>query len=127
MHIRQIIVAIVASVVGAATTLTLGTTSAHAATADECQALLTDLRQDTVDASASFVNAKDAANAVDKVDLAAAKLVEGKNPDSVAKLLDYQSKLAALAGAPKPKVDAATASSLTTEAQAAIDCIVALG
>ena len=58
---------------------------------------------------------------------ASAKLAEGKNADAVAKLVDFQTTLTALATAPKPKVDAATAEALIAEAQGVIDCINAIG
>jgi hypothetical protein len=47
--------------------------------------------------------------------------------DAVAKLVDYQSTLNVLAGAPKPKVDPAVAQTLRDEAQGVIECVNVIG
>jgi hypothetical protein len=97
--------------------------TASATTVGECQAQLTQLRADTVAAQSSFTNAKDFNGAIGKLDAAALKLSEGKNADAVLKLQDFQTLLNALATAPKPKLDPATAQALIREAQGVIDCI----
>jgi hypothetical protein len=101
--------------------------TASATTVDECQAQLTQLRADTVAAQSSFTNAKDFNGAIGKLDAAALKLSEGKNADAVLKLQDFQTLLNALATAPKPKLDPATAQALIPEAQGVIDCINQIG
>lgn len=103
--------------------LALGAGPASATTVDECQARLDTLRADTVAAGGAFTNPADVNRLVAKVDAASAKLAEGKTEDAVEKLVDFQTTLNALANAPKPKVDAGVAQSLSAEAQAAIDCI----
>lgn len=101
--------------------------TASAQTAADCQALLTQLRTDTVAAQSSFTNAKDFTGAVAKLDAASAKLAAGKNADAVQKLVDFQTQLTALSTAAKPKLDPATAQALITEAQGVIDCINSIG
>ena len=105
----------------------VGVSSASATTLDQCQAQLTQLRSDTIAAQGSFTNLKDFNGAVAKLDAASSKLGEGKNADAVQKLTDFQAQLNALATAPKPKLDAATAQQLIAEAQGVIDCINAIG
>ena len=97
--------------------------SAGATTAEECQAELAELRAATVAAETSFANPKDFANTLVKLDEAAAKLAEGKNADAVAKLVDFQVRLGAFAGAPKPKLDPAVAQGLIAGAQTVVGCI----
>ena len=97
--------------------------SAAATTVEECQAQLLSLRGDTEAAQSSFTSPKDANGLLGKVDEATSKLASGKNADAVQKLVDFQTMLGLLAGAPKPKVDAATAERLGAEAQAAIECV----
>jgi hypothetical protein len=101
--------------------------AASATTVGECQADLQSLRAQAVAAEGSFANAKDFNGLVAKLDSAATKLTAGKNADAVQKLTDFQTTLNALAGAPRPKVDAATADGLVTEAQGVVDCINAIG
>jgi hypothetical protein len=62
-----------------------------------------------------------------KLDAASAKLAAGKNTDAVAKLVDFQTTLSALATAPKPKVDPVVAQALSQEAQGIIECIDEIG
>ena len=107
--------------------VTVGAGTASAATTQECQAQLSQLRADTVAAQSSFVNAKDFNGAVGKLDAAAVKLGAGKNADAAAKLMDFQNLLTALATAPKPKVDPAVATTLHNEAEGVIDCINGIG
>jgi acyl-coenzyme A synthetase/AMP-(fatty) acid ligase len=57
----------------------IAVSTASAQTAEDCQALLTQLRADTVAAESSFTNEGDFTSAVAKLDAASAKLVEGKN------------------------------------------------
>jgi len=101
--------------------LAVGTASAT--TVDECQSLLATLSSDTVAAQTSFSDETSATSEVEKLTDASAKLAEGKTADAVQKLVDFQSTLTSLATASKAKVDAATAESLTAEAQGVIDCI----
>ena len=103
-----------------------GTASAATAVAD-CQAQLATLSADTLAAETSFTNAKSVTSLTSKVDAASVKLAEGKNADAVQKLVDFQTLLNALATAPKPKLDPATAQALSTEAQGVIDCINSIG
>ena len=95
--------------------------------AEDCQSQLATLRADTVAAQTSFTNAQSFTSEIGKLDDASAKLAEGKNADAVQKLVDYQTLLNALATAPKPKLDPATAQALIAEAQGVIDCINAIG
>jgi hypothetical protein len=101
--------------------------AASSTTVGECQADLQSLRAQTVAAEGSFANAKDFNGLVAKLDSAATKLTAGKNADAVQKLTDFLTTLHALAGAPRPKVDAETADGLVTEAQGVVDCINAIG
>jgi hypothetical protein len=104
--------------------LAIGTTqSAAAATAEDCQALLTQLGADTTAASPSFSNQKDVTGLVAKVDLASTELSLGDTDDAASKLGDYRTKLAALATAPKPKVEPTVAAGLEATSQQAVDCI----
>ena len=121
--VRLLIAALVATL--AFVGLAVGTASAT--TAEDCQSQLATLRADTVAAESSFTNEVDFTSEVAKLDEASAKLVEEKNADSVQKLVDFQSTLNLLATATKPKVDPATAQTLSGEAQGVIDCINAIG
>jgi hypothetical protein len=105
----------------------VGAGAALATTVDECQGQLMTLRYDTLTAQASFTNEKDVGGLVAKVDAASAKLAAGKNTDAVAKLVDFQTTLNALAAAPKPKVVPAVAQALSDDAQGVIACISELG
>jgi hypothetical protein len=118
---------LVAALVAAPAFVGLAVGTAGATTAEDCQSQLATLRADTVAAESSFTNAVDFTSEVAKLDDAAAKLTEVKNADAVAKLVDYQSTLNLLATAAKPKVDPATAQTLSGEAQGVIDCINAVG
>ena len=117
------LLAVLTAVVGFAL---VAVSPASATTLEQCQAQLTQLRTDTVAAQGSFTNAKDFNGAVAKLDAASSKLSEGKNADAVQKLTEFQTLLNALAAAPKPKLDAATAQRLSAEAQGVIDCINAI-
>ena len=94
----------------------VGAETASATTVEECQDQLMTLRGDTLAAQASFTSQKDVGGLVAKVDAASAKLAAGKNPDAIAKLVDFQTTLNALATAPKPKVDRAVAQALSAQA-----------
>jgi hypothetical protein len=85
------------------------------------------LREATLAARASFTSQKDVGGLVAKVDAGSAKLAAGKNGDAVAKLVDFQTTLNALATAPKPKVDPAVAQALSAEAQGVVACINEIG
>jgi hypothetical protein len=91
-------------------------TAGAATTVEECQSQLATLRADTVAAESSFTSEQSFTNAVAKLDDASTKLAEGKNADAVLKLVDFQTLLNALATAPKPKLDPATAQALIAEA-----------
>ena len=99
--------------------------SASAQTTADCQAQLATLRADTLAAASSFTNERSVTSLVGKLDAAATKLAQGKNADAVAKLVDFQTTLTALAAA--GKVDATTAQTLNAEAQGVIDCINSIG
>jgi hypothetical protein len=101
--------------------------AASATTVDECQGRLMTLREHTLAAQASFTSQKDVGSLVAKVDAASAKLAAGKNTDAVAKLVDFQTTLNALATAPKPKVVPVVAQALSAEAQGVIVCINEIG
>jgi hypothetical protein len=124
MRLVRLLVAMVAAalVVGG-----VAVETASAQTTEDCQALLTQLRADTVAAETSFTNGESFTSAVAKLDAASAKLAEGKNADAVQKLVDFQTQLTALSTAAKPKLDPATAQALITEAQGVIDCINSIG
>jgi hypothetical protein len=116
------------AVLAALLSLTMvGAGAASATTVDECQGQLMTLRDHTLAAQASFTSQKDAGGLVAKVDAASAKLAAGKTIDAVAKLVDFQTTLNALAAAPKPKVDSAVAQALSAEAQGVIVCINEIG
>jgi hypothetical protein len=99
----------------------------QAATADECQGLLSDLRQNTIDATGMFTATEPVDRLVVKLDDASTKLTGGKYADAVAKVTGYQTTMSQLATAPKPKVDPATATAQAAQAQGVIDCILPLG
>jgi hypothetical protein len=105
----------------------VGAGVASATTVDECQGQLTTLGEHTLAAHASFTNAEDVDRLAAKVQAASAKLAAGKTTDAVAKLVDFQTTLNALAAAPKPKLDPAVAQALSAEAQGAVVCINAIG
>jgi hypothetical protein len=105
----------------------VGAGAVSAATVDECQDQLMTLRDNTLAAQASFTNQKDVDGLVAKVEAASAKLAADKNTDAVAKLVEFQTTLNALAAAPKPKVDPAVAQALRAEAQGVIVCINEIG
>lgn len=106
--------------------LAVAGTASAATTVEDCQAQLATLSADTVAAQTSFTNANSVTSLTAKVDAASEKLAEGKNADAVQKLVDFQTTLDSLATAPKPKVEASTALSLTAETQGVIDCINAI-
>jgi hypothetical protein len=121
---------VVRIVVLLAALLSLSATSvspASASTVQECQGDLATLRADTVAAQGSFTNAKDFNSLVGKLDAASANLTAGKNADAIQKLVDFQTKLNALASAAKPKVDPDVAEALVGDAQGVIDCINSVG
>ena len=99
---------------------------ASATTVEDCQAQLASLQANTEN-SQGFANDKDVTALAGKVNAAAAKLAAGKNADAIVKLTEFQATLNALATAPKPKVTPGAAQELGSEAQAAIDCINAIG
>jgi hypothetical protein len=105
----------------------VGGGAASATTVDGCQGQLMTLRDNTLAAQAYFTNQKDLSSLVAKLDAASAKLAAGKTTDAVAKLVDFQTTLNALAVAPKPKVDPAVAQALSAEAQGVIVCINEFG
>ena len=105
----------------------VGAGTASAATVGECQGQLVTLRDDTLAAQTSFTNQKDVDALVAKVDDASAKLAAGKNTDAIAKLVNFQTTLNALAMAPKAKVDPAAAQALGAEAQGVVGCIEEIG
>ena len=100
--------------------------AASATTTAECQGQLAQLRADTAAAETAFLHARDFGSAIGKLDAAASKLAEGKSPDAIQKLADFQSLLNRLATAEKPKLDPAVAASLVAEAQAVAGCIGAI-
>jgi hypothetical protein len=101
----------------------IAATPATATTVEECQADLATLQDNLALAEGSFTNDQDFARLDAKLVDASEKLAAGKNDDAVRKLDDFQTKLTALATDPKPKVDAAVAGALVTDAQGVIDCI----
>jgi hypothetical protein len=105
----------------------VGAATASATTVDQCRGQLSTLRNATLAAQASFTNQRDVGALVAKLDAASAKLAAGKNADAVAKLMDFQTTLNALATATKPKVDPAVAQALSGDAQGVIDCINEIG
>lgn len=114
----------------AAAAIALGATGAltapaHATTAGECQGLIAVLSTDT--AGAGSLTAKASTGLVDKADAAAAKLEAGKLADALAKLTDYDSTLASLHGAPKPKVSDDDFVLLDGDVDAALDCVASIG
>ena len=116
---------VVALLLGPVTWLAPG--PATASTTADCQTLLTTLRGDAVDAQGAFTNTRDGEMLLAKLQDADDKLVEFKNADAVAKLVDYQDRLQLLAGTPKPKVDTNVAADLSAGAQGVFDCIRAIG
>lgn len=105
-------------------TAALLTTPAHAATADECQALITVLSTDT--AAAQSLSETTRTGLVDKAADAAAKLEAGKVADALAKLTDFDTTLEALHIAAKPKVSDEEFALLNADADAALNCVAGL-
>jgi hypothetical protein len=114
---------ILVMVVALAALLTATAPHASAATAQDCQAQLTALSDDTWAAADSFSNTRDVDGLVGKIGAASAELAADKNSDALLKLDSYQAKLTELAFAPKPKVDPAVAVRLSTGAEQAAACI----
>lgn len=96
-------------------------TPAHATTAAECQELIADLRADTTAAPSLTVKAR--TSLVGKAEAAAAKLHAGKVADSIVKLTDYDTTLAALHDAAKPKVSDEDFLLLDADVDAALQCV----
>lgn len=113
-------------VAGALGAVLIPAVDASATTLQDCQSQLATLQSDTVAAESSFTNHMSFDDEIAKLDEASTKLAEGKNADSVQKLVDYQSTLTSLATAVKAKVDPTTAQALTDEAQGVADCINAI-
>jgi hypothetical protein len=105
----------------------VGAGAASATTVDGCQGELKTLRDNTLAVQPYITNQKDLDGLLAKLDAASTKLAAGKTTDAVAKLVDFQITLDALAVAPKPKVDPALAQALSAEAQGVIVCINELG
>ena len=99
-------------------------TSAHAETVTDCRAVIVDLRDDTATATSL---GRSGPGLVRKVDEAVAKLDENKLSDTRQKLTDYESALDALFFTAKPKVSEGDFAELSTDVDAAIACIDAVG
>jgi hypothetical protein len=96
---------------------------AGATTTDECQAQITSLRADA--AGTAFVNAKDQAGLLAKLDAASAALTAGKNADAIRKLTDFGTKVQALGST--GKLGTEDADRLARAASEAIGCIESTG
>jgi hypothetical protein len=106
--------------------LAAGAPATLATTLEACQAQLDQLQADTLAAQAAF-DVKGFASATAKLDAADAKLTAGKTGDAISKLGDFRALLAALATAPKPKLDAGTAQAFSEQALAVEGCIASIG
>ena len=106
--------------------LAVAGTASAATTAEDCQAQLATLSADTLAAETSFTNEKSVIGLTGKLDDASVKLVEDKSTDAVQKLGDFQATLDSLATAPKPKVEADTAQTLSAQAQDVTTCITSI-
>ena|SRR5687767_2733530 len=94
--------------------------SAGASATQDCQLQISTLRAATA-AATSFVNSKDQAGLLGKLDNSSAALTAGKNADAVQKLTDFRTKVQALGS--NGKLGAEDAARLDAEAAAAIGCI----
>ena len=100
---------------------------AQAATTEDCQAIITDLKTATLDADFIGQNAeKNRASLLTKLDEASAKLAEGKNADAIQKLTNFRDTVAALNTGGKIKIDPDDANTLISGANDAIECIKTL-
>lgn len=100
-------------------------TSANAASAEECQATIDTLADQTAGARFSSQNAdQDRAGLLAKLADARAKLADGKFADAIQKLTDFRTKVEALSLA--GKIDPGDATALIATADAAIACIASL-
>ena len=103
-------------------------TSVHAQTVSECQALIDQTRADL--AGVQSIGGKDSvqtkANLDAKLVDASTKLADGKFEDAIAKLVDFRTSIENLAAAPKPKIGQEDAQLLITNANNAIACIQGL-
>ena len=97
---------------------------ASASTIEDCHTQIATLRADTA-ADPTFVNAKDQAGTLGKLDSASAALAAGKNADAIRKLTDFRTKAQALGAAGKLGSD--DAARLDAGAAAAIGCIEIIG
>jgi hypothetical protein len=96
-----------------------------AATVEECQAHINTLVVQTQDAEFLGNNAgKDEAGLLDKLDLASAKLAEGKFADAEQKLVDFRDKVALLSA--QGKLDVDNAQLIIAGADDAIACVQSL-
>jgi hypothetical protein len=99
--------------------------TARAATVSDCQALITQTRNDL--AGVTSIGGRDPAqtkaNLDEKLFNASAKLDEGKPLDAIAKLIDFRTAVENMAAAAKPKIAQAEAALLNADANNAIACI----
>ena len=96
---------------------------AQAATVDECQAKIADLRASTL-AAQTFTNNKDQTGLVGKLDSASAKLTQGKTADAINNLTNFRDKVSTLAV--QGKLGQEDADTLTAGANDAIACVETL-
>ncbi len=100
---------------------------ASATTVSECQALIANLKAETADTT-NRLSDKDRAGLIATLDAASLKLDQVKFCDAIQKLNNFKATVAALAAAPKPKINqdptaGVTAQQLIADADAAINCI----
>jgi hypothetical protein len=101
---------------------------ARAATVEECQATITDLRSDTQNATFTGQNAeKDQTGLVSKLESASVKLGQGKVDDALQALTQFRDKVVTLQSQGKlVDGDLVTVDTLIGEADAALSCVQSL-
>jgi hypothetical protein len=103
----------------------LSASPAQAETVTDCQAKIDVLTEQTENATFFGQNAeKNRRGLVTKLDVASAKLAEGKNADAIQKLTNFRDTVAALNT--QGKIDSDDANTLIFGANDAIACITAL-
>lgn len=108
----------------AALALVLAVLPVGATTISECQSLIAIVKGDLASVEIGGGNPdRTRAGLESKLDGASTKLDQAKFADAIAKLVDFQSQVAQLAGGGKPKIDQAAADLLTAGAGDAITCV----
>lgn len=94
---------------------------AGATTITECQSAIAVLM--TATDAATSLSPKDESGLLSKAQNASLKLNQGKFRDALQKLEDYESALAALYTAPKPKISQDDYATLNSDSETALTCV----